>query len=231
MILALCAPGHVASAVREAAELLGEPVRTASVDDPDLFMVALGCRAVVYVAEPRLLDARGDCSPERMRAVVRASHAPGVERVVVVFPEGDVWREEALLLQKDGVGYTILRTRPLIDELADATNLHAARSVWLPRGKTVDLASRPSLAGAIRDAITRDDWCGATIDVPSERIEIAEAMQRAAAIAGAGVRVHVSSPGVSFAMRKLSLWLGLEPPQLEALCDRLGGRLSTSSAA
>ena len=231
MILTICAPGHVASAIREAADILGETVRAASVDDSDLFTHALGCRAIVYVAEPRLLDAGEECDADRMRAVVRASHAPGVERVVVVFPEGEVWREEALVLQKDGVGYTILRARPLVDELADATNLHAARSVWLPRGKTVDLASRAALALAIRDAITRDDWCGATIDVPSERIEIAEAMRRAAEIAGAGVRVHVTSPSVSFAMRKLSLWMGLEPPELEALCDRLGARLNLSAAA
>jgi hypothetical protein len=130
-----------------------------------------------------------------------------------------------------GRRYTILRVRPLVDELADATNLHAARSVWLPRGRTVDLASRAALAVAIRDGITRDDWCGSTIDVPSERIELAEAMRRAAEIAGAGVRVHVTSPRVSFAMRKLSLWMGLEPPELEALCDRLGVPLNLSAAA
>ena len=231
MILAICTPGHVASAIHDAAEMLGEEVRTASVTDPDLFMHALGCSTIVYVAETRLLDASEQCDPERMRAVVRASHAPGVRRVVVVFPQSDAWREEARVLQKDGVGYTILRARPLVDELADATNLHAARSVWLPRGKKVELATRDALATAIREGITRDDWCGATIDVPSEAMEIAEAMRRAAEIAGAGVRVHVTPPSVSFAMRKLSLWMGLEPPELEALCDRLGGRLTASAAA
>jgi hypothetical protein len=231
MILSVCAPGHLASAIREAAEILGDPLRTARADDPDLFMHALGARAIVYVAEPRLLDGNEVCDPDRMRAVVRACHAPGVQRVVVVFPHGEVWNEEALVLRKTGVAYTILRARALVDELADATNLHAARSVWLPRGKTVDLVSREALAHAIRDGISRDDWCGATIDVPSDRIEIAEAMRRAAEIAGAGVRVHVTSPSVSFAMRKLSLWMGLEPPELEALCDRLGARPNLSAAA
>jgi hypothetical protein len=230
MILAVCTPGHVASAIHDAAEILREEVRIASVTDPDLFTHALGSRAIVYVPEPRLLDAREECDPERMRAVVRASHAPGAGRVVVVFPQSDAWSDETRVLQRDGVGYTILRTRPLIDELADATNLHAARSVWLPRGKTADLVSRAALAAAIRDGIARDDWCGATIDVPSEAMEIAEAMRRAAEIAGAGVRVHVTSPSVSFAMRKLSLWMGLEPPELEALCDRLGGPRASSAA-
>lgn len=231
MILVLCEPGHVASAVRETGERLGAELRFASVTDDDLFMHAVGCEAIIYVAEPRLLDASEHCAPERMRAVVRAAHAPGVKHVVAVFPHGEAWRDEAALLQKDGVGYTILRSRPLLDELADATNFHAARSVWLPRGKTVDLVSRDALTAAIRGAIVRDDWCGATIDVPGERMEMAEAMRRAAELAGAGVRVHVTSPSMSFAMRKLSLWMGLQPPELEALCDRLGEKVPSRAAA
>lgn len=238
MILIVCTPGHVAFAIHDAAETLGDEVRTASVTDPDLFTHALGCRALVYVAESRLLDAHEGAAPERMRAVVRASHAPGVGRVVAVFPQGEAWREEAGMLRTDGVGYTILRSRPLIDELADATNLHAARSIWLPQGKMVDLVSRAALAAAIRDGITRDDWCGATVDVPSEAMDLGEAMRRASEITGAGVRVHITSPSVSFAMRKLSLWMGLEPPELEALCDRLpissyarGGTRGSSSIA
>jgi hypothetical protein len=75
MILAVCAPGHVASAIHEAGEVLSEPLRTARADDPDLFMHALGCRAIVYVAEPRLLDANEASDANRMRAVVRAAHA------------------------------------------------------------------------------------------------------------------------------------------------------------
>lgn len=232
MILVLCPPGHIGSTIRDTVESLGETVRTASVEDPDLFMHAVGCRTIVYAAVPRLLDAEACCQPERMRAVVRASHAPGVERVVVIFPQDDAWHEDALVLQKDGVGYTILRSRPLVDELADATNLHTARSVWLPRGKSIDLVSRATLAAAIRDGIARDDCCGATIDVPSERMEIGEALKRAADIAGAaGVRVHVTSPSISFAMRKLSLWMGLETPELEGLCDRLSGRPDVNAAA
>lgn len=222
MMLVLCAPGHIATAIREVADSLGETVRTATSTDDDLFMKALGCRTIVYVAEPRLIDACDTPNADRMRAVVRASHARGIQHVVAILPRGDAWREEAVVLQKDGVGYTILRSRPLLDELADATNFHATRSVWLPRGKPVDLVPRSALISAIRDAIVRDDWCGATIDVPSERMEMAEAMRRAAQIAGAGVSVHVTSPSMSFAMRKLSLWMGLAPPELETLCDRLG---------
>lgn len=231
MILAICGPGHIAEAIRDAAELLREPLRTAGVTDPDLFNHALGCRAIIYAPEACLLDAGNVSEPERMRAVVKASHAPGVSRVVVVFPEGNSWHEEALVLQRDGVGYTILRSRPLVDELADATNLHAARSVWLPRGETVNLVSRRGLAFAIQDAITRDDLCGATVDVSADRMEVAEAIRYAANVAGADVRVHAASPGISFAMRKLSLWMGLEPPALEGVIDRLGTSSQDASTA
>jgi hypothetical protein len=232
MILSTCSPGHVAAAVREAARRIDEPVRAASASDADLFMKALGFRAIVYAPEARLLEAAegGSPEPERMRAIVSAAQAPGVERVVVVAPSGSAWEEEHAVLRKNGIGYTILRAQPLLDELADATNLHAARDVWLPRGKTVRLASADALARAVHLALTRDDWCGSTIDVDAESLDIAEAMRRAAALAGARVRVHVTSPSMSFAMRKLSLWMGLEPPELERLCDRLGSGLVAASA-
>jgi hypothetical protein len=221
-VLAVCAPGHVASAIREAVESLGAAVKAARHDDPDLFMHALGCRSVVYAPEPRLLDGHEAPDADRMRAVLRGAHAPGVERIVVVFPkDADAWQEEARVLKKDGIGYAIVHARPLIDELADATNLHTTSSVWLPRGQTVDLVGRRDLVSTIRNGLSRDEWCGSTIDVPSERIEIGEAMRRAADIAGARVKVRVASPGVSSAIRKLSLWMGLEPPELGALCERL----------
>src|SRR5262249_32103901 len=138
MILVACSPGHVGEAVHEAARALHEPIKEASADDTDLFMTALGCRAIVYVPEPRLIDADSvHAQPERMRRIVSAAQAPGVERVIVITPLSKAWDEEHVVLKKNGVGYTILRTGPLVDEVADATNLHTARAVWLPRGTTV----------------------------------------------------------------------------------------------
>lgn len=158
MILSICAPGHTAEAVRDAATSLAEPLRSASVADPDLFSHALDCKTIVYAP----LDAPGG-DTEKMRAVLKAAHAPGVKRVVVIFQEGDAPREDALLLQRDGVGYTILRSRAAIDGLP--------------------VASRTALASAIRDAITRDDLCGATIDVAI--VDMAQTTRRAANVAGA----------------------------------------------
>lgn len=232
MILGLCLPGHVALAIQEAAVALGGASKISGAPSDDLFSEALGHRAIVYAPVPRLLDAESaKQSAERMRRVVRGAHAPGVEHVVTVIPAGARFDEEEEVLKKDGVAYTILRCGPLVDELADATNLHTARSVWLPRGHMVELCSRAVLSRTIRDAIAEDTFCGATVAVEAERVEIAEAMRRAAGIAGAAVRVHVTSPGVSYAMRKLYSWMGLAPPDVEALCDRLGRRSSTTPPA
>ncbi len=232
MILVLCSAGHVAVAAREAAESIHEPAR---IVDPsraagDLFNLARGCRAIVYVPEPRLLDSAADFSnADRIRDVVRAAHAPSVERVIVVVAAANTREEEQRVLERDGVPYTIVRCAPLLDELADATNLHTARSVWLPRGREVELATRSALTSAIRLALFRSDLYGATIVVPMIRTDIVEAMRRAAAIAGAAVRVRTSMPRVSAAVRRLRAWLGGGAPvDVDALCDRLGPR-STST--
>jgi hypothetical protein len=61
--------------------------------DGDLFSHAVGCGTIVYGPEARLVDAASLADSERMRAVVRASHAPEVRRVVVIFPEVGDWHE------------------------------------------------------------------------------------------------------------------------------------------
>jgi len=224
MILVLCSAGHVAVAAREAALGVHETVR---LRDPsmrgDVFGQASGCRAVVYAPEPRLLDAAADpASSHRTDDVARAARASGVERLVVVKAAVAQRDHEERVLAKHGVPYTMVRCAPLLDELADATNLHTARTVWLPRGREVELATRSALTSAIRSALFRDDLRGATVFVPSVRIDIAEAMRRAAAIAGAAVRVHATVPPVSSVMRRLSSWVGRHARlDVDALCDRL----------
>lgn len=222
MILVLCSPGHIMAAVTDALESLDERARQG---DPfqELAAQSRGCRALVYVPEPRLLDAFGVTTPftDFMHDVIRAARVPGLERVVVVEPADASWEAEERLLRRSGVAFTILRCAPLIDELADATNLHTARPVWLERGGDVELTSRVALTRAVRSALLWDVLRGATITVPSERMEIGEAMQRAAAVAGAAVKIHVAAPGVSLSMRKLYAWLGMASLEVEAVCDRL----------
>jgi hypothetical protein len=222
VILVLCSPGHVFTAVNDALESLEEPSRQ-YVSDVELAVQARHCRAVVYAPDARLLDAYGLTTPDpdRMHEVLRAARAPGVERLVVVVTTDMPWQEEERLIRSSGVPFAIVRCAPLVDELADATNLHTARSVWLERGGDVELASRPALARAIRSALLFESVCGTTIVVPAVRMDIGEAMQRAAAVAGAAVRIHVAAPGISASMRRLYAWLGVASLEVEELCDRL----------
>lgn len=223
MILVSCSPGHVAAAVSDALERLDESARRAE-RGADLSAEAAGCRAIVYVPEPRLLEvgARGAAGIARVGEVMRAAQAPGIERVVVVLPAAaHPVEDERALRETDGC--TLVRSAPLVDELADATNLHTARSVWLARGRHIELTSRPALARSIRAALLWNELRGASVGVPSERMEMAEAMRRAAAIAGATVKVHATVPAVSRVVRMLYGWLGVRP-EAETLCDRLGAQ-------
>jgi hypothetical protein len=222
VILVLCSPGHLCAAVKDALESLDEPSNQ-YVPDVDLLAQARCCRAIVYAPDPRLIDAYGLTTPEpdRMNEVLRAARAPGVECLVVVVAAETPWQEEERLIRRSGVPFTIVRCAPLVDELADATNLHTARPVWLERGGDVELASRPALARAIQSALLFESLRGTTVVVPAVRMEIGEAMQRAVAVAGAAVKIHVAPPGIAASMRRLYTWLGAASLEVEALCDRL----------
>lgn len=223
MILETTGQGPLGIATRGAIRGMAEDVRSASVDDPDLFMTAIGCRAIVGAAEPNLLDGKLDPrpSPQRMRALVRAANAPGVKLVVVVVPSGQRYAEEELVLKKDGVPYVILRCAPLVEELAEAANFHVSGSLWLARGKTTAITSSSALVNAIRRAIYDGSLQGGTLEVPSETIELAEAVRRAARAAGAHTDVRAMSPRISAARRTLSGWLGLPRSSALSLCERL----------
>lgn len=231
MILVLCSPGHVATAVSEALEGLDDDVRRA---DPssELFTEAIGCNVILYVPEPRLLDARGVAmaNAARTRDVIRVAYARGASHVILVEPLASARAQDERRLQRDGVDTTIVRSPALIDELADAMNLHTAGSVWLPRGRRVELTSRAALARSIRFAFLFSELRGGVVHVPSELMEVAEAMRRAAAIAGASVKVRASAPAIARTVRKLRSWFGVGPAEVEALCERLGGSATAAPA-
>lgn len=220
MILILCSPGHVATAVADALSNLDEPAR---LGDPasDLFTQATGCRAIVYAPEPRVLEvssARHDA--KRLSEVLRAARAPGVERVLVIEPASFRVGPARFPGDEDGK-CTVIRCAPLLDELADVTNLHTVGAVWLRRGREVELTSRAALTRSIHAALLWRELRGARMQVPAHTIEIAEAMRRAAAIVGAAVSIRTTSPRVTHAVRKLYAWLGRAALDVEAVCDRL----------
>jgi hypothetical protein len=220
MILTVAEAGPLKTAIQSVLTTTGDEMRTARADDPDLFTHALGCHAIIYVPEANVLEAQNNPrpNPERMRAIVRAANAPGVKLVVVIEPLSDAYAAEEHVLRKDGVPYVILRTAPLIEELSEAANFHTVGSLWVSRGEPIVLGSAGVVRAALADALTRGDWQGATIDVPSERLQAGEAARRAAAVAGAGVQVHVVPPRVSTVLRRVSAWLGFDQPDVSALC-------------
>jgi hypothetical protein len=185
-------------------------------------MTALGCRAIVSAAGDSLLDGRLEPSPspERMRRIVSAANAPGVRLVVVVVPSGGRYDEEELVLKKDGVPYVILRCPPLIEELADAANFHVTGSVWLARGKTTAVSSRSNLCAAVAKALTDDSLQGATIEVASTQVDVAEAVLRAARVAGARTEVR-TAPFAASAYRAIARWLHVPRPPVLALYERM----------
>jgi hypothetical protein len=225
MILDTTGNGPLGIAIRRAIQQAsGEEVRTAPVGDPaDLFMAAIDCRAIVCAAAPNMLDGslEPQPSPERMRTIVRAANAPGVKLVVVVVPSGEHYAEEELVLKKDGKPYVILRCPPLVEELADATNFHVSGSLWLPRGKTTALANATDLANVVVRALDDGSLQGATVEVPSERIDLAEALRRAARVAGARTEIRATSPTLSAVYDRVSGWFGVSRPPAVALYEKM----------
>lgn len=219
MILDTTGNGPLGVALRTAIQGRGEEVRSAPVGDPaDLFMAALGCRAIVTTAASSLLDGKLDPSPapERMKTIVRAANAPGVKLVVAIAPSDDGYAEEEQILRKDGVPYVILRCAPLVEEIAEATNFHVTRSLWLARGKTTAISTAADLAAAVVRALDEGSWQGTAIEVPSERVELAEAVRRAARAAGARTEIHATSPALSAVRERFASWVwGHRPPALD----------------
>ncbi len=224
MILDTTGTGPLGLAIRQAIRAKGEEVRVTVVGEPsDLFMTALDCRAIVCAAAPNLLDAKLDPSPspERMKTIVRAANAPGVKLVVLVVPSGDRFAEEELVLKKDGIPYVILRCAPLVEELAEATNFHVTGSLWLERGRTTEISTCADLAAAVLKALDDGALQGATVTVPAEKVDLAEAIRRGARVAGARMDVRTAPPSLGAAYRALAGWLGVSKPPALALYERM----------
>lgn len=222
MILETTGDGPLGIAVRGAIEGTGEGVKSALWTDDSLFEKALGCRAIVHAMMPSLLDGKlaPAPSPDRMRAVLRASRAPGVELVVIVAPLGVAYDEELLVLKKDGKPYVIVRCAPLLEEIAEAADFATTRRLWLARGATTPIATAFHASAEILRALRDDSLQGRTIEL-AEPVDVADAIARAAQIAGAPADVQPTSRAIGTMYRKISSWLGRADPPALALYDRM----------
>jgi len=222
MILLLAGDGPLARALQDKLADVGEEVRIAPASDDALFNKACGCRAIVYAPAPNLLQGRlrPDPSPDRMRAVLGATNAPGVGLLVVVTPAG--YEDEELALRKYGVPYVIVRTPPLVEELETQPALQARCAVWLPRGRKVAVTSAALAADAIVRASRDDSLQGATVDAPSESVDAAEVLQRAATRARRA-SVRTVAPVLDAAVRRVGRFFHVPEPAIVTLHGQLAG--------
>ncbi len=222
MILCVSGEGPLKSALVARFQEKGEEARVASPSDEDLFGKALGCRAMVYLPAPTLLEGRLHPEPahERIRKVLGATNAPGVELLIVAAPSG--YDDEELALRKYGVPYVIMRTPPLVEELEAQPALHESCAVWLPRGRNVAVTSATLAADAIVRASRDDSLQGTTVDAPYESVDAAEVLQRAAARARRA-SVHTVAPALDMLVRRVGRFFHVPEPAIVALHGQLAG--------
>lgn len=225
MILLLAGDGPLARALHARLAEAGEEVRTAAASDDDLFNRACGCRAIVYLPAPNLLEGRlhPEPSTDRMRAVLGATNAPGVSLLVMATSAG--YEDEELALRKYGVPYVVLRSPLLFEEVAADPALHERCSVWLPRGRRVVVAAAASVANEIVRALGEDSMQGATVDVPAETLDAADVLRRAAGPARQ-VAVRTVPPAIDTFVRRVGRLFRVREPPIVGL----HGRIASASA-
>jgi hypothetical protein len=220
MILSLAGDGPLGKALHAKLAERGEELRVATPSDGDLFGKACGCRTIIYLPATSSLEGRlhPEPSAERMRAVLGATNAPGVELLVVAAPLG--YDDEELALRKYGCPYVVVRTPPLVEEVAADPALGERCAVWLPRGRKVAVAAASSVAEEIV-RVTKDDSAqGATIEAPSHTEDAAEVLRLAAATGGRA-SVHTVSPVIDTVVRRVGRLFRVSEPPIVGLHGRL----------
>jgi hypothetical protein len=175
-------------------------------DEDDLFDVALGSGAIVYVPFARTLDARTAPRPdaERARKVVRAANAPAVEVVIFVLPARGFEVEEEVL-RREGKLYVVVRAPLLIEEVAEVVAQDRFRSLWLPREGEVEVASAEAVGQAALEATVTEEQ-GGDLPVASSCLTAPELFERASELAGE-VKVHAVRPRIYRMVRPIARWL------------------------
>lgn len=224
MILAIVGEGCLGAAIVRAVEASGEQVVTAAATDDHLFEKAGGCHTVVYAPSARLLEGTLEPAPdaERARTVLSACNAPGVQQLVMVRPAHDAWSAEDAVVKRSGKPYLIVRSTPLLEEIATAAQLEAMRSVSVPR----DGKARATVAAAVAEAVVTgladEDMQGRTVDAVADVFDAAELMRRAAATVGREIEVAPASPTGMKIRRALARVFGRPQRSAHELIERLG---------
>ncbi len=227
MVLCIVENGIAREAITTCLAQHGHAFAVASPSHEDLFSVALHRKAIVYVASPRLLDGWMHPAPsiDRIRSVLGAAQAPGVELVVAVFPGSDGYEAEEAALRTEGKPYIVLRAPPLAEELAEDVLQDDERSLWVPEGAVVRACEAGALATAVLSALS-DERQGRAHDVPSEAIDLPKLFRRVAQRSPRPLRVHLVPRTIFRMARPVARWMRGKEPVALTLYDRL----ATSSA-
>lgn len=220
MILTIAGKGPLGKAILGALEGIKETAREVEADDPDLFMKALGCHAIVYAPVADLLAGAVTPAPdpERIGGVLKACNAPGVKLLVVVHPRGGAYGAEIEKLVRHGVPFVIVEASPMREELEASFALSEQRSLWLARGATASVASSEELSDAVGRALTTDALQGGSVQAGATPVDLAQVARE---LAGDRVAVHTVPGALDKAARTARRWFGLQDPPLRRLCDAL----------
>jgi len=231
MILAIVGNEPLGAAVCRALEEAGESPVLADAADDDLFDRATGCRTVVYAPAARLLEGTLDPAPdqERMRAVLAAANAPGVELVALIRPAAAAWSDEESVLRRSGKPYVVLRAPPLLEEIGTAAQLGAMSSVSVPRNGRARAALVSSVTERLLGALADDEMQGRCIDIPGEALDAVDLLRRAAATLGHPIDVAGASPTGMKIRRALARLFGRPQQSAHDLVERLGAAYAAES--
>ncbi len=222
MTLLITNQGPLGSAIQHALAQAGTRVDVVPPDHDDLFGRALDQQELVYVASSRLIDGIFDPKPDpdRARAVMKASVAPGVSMVVFILPNASAFDVETEVLERDGKPYVIVKAPLLLEEVAEVLASDPRPRIWAPQQGQVSVTTAAEVGRAVIEAL-KTERQGRTTYVEGEKVNAASLLQRAAALGSSPAKVQPVWPWLFRMARPLArLVLGQEPRAL-ALCDRV----------
>ena len=237
MALVVSEQGPLWSAVTDALLSSGKHLATARPSDPDLFLLALDKQTIVYAPASSLLG--GTLAPcpsrRRMQRVLRAARAPGVSLLVLLVPSAGGFAEEEALLRRSGKPYVVLRSPPLLDEIAEQMGTADHDALWVPRAGVAEATDADRLGAALLEAID-GGHVGSSIRVAGDTLGAPELFDRAAnvfAMRGAEPRLHIHAvwPPLYRLTRRMLKLLGRPEPAALELWDRLGQPALGSASA
>jgi hypothetical protein len=207
MVLLIADPGPLRAAIEDDLRRAGNDVAVRTPSDDDLWLAARGRRAVVYLPAANLFEALVAPAPSvaRLDEALAAAGAPGVEVLVPVFPDHPAFDVEVDALRRHGRPYAALRAPALLEEIASLVP-SGGRALWLPRLGQARVATAAAVAGAVREAIDTE-WQGRVTPIPSDRLDAAELVRRAAATSGRTLSVRALGPWLYRFARSLLRWL------------------------